>query len=1083
MLKKLVLFQACFLTAFLAQGMESSRTVTDIRTKMLPLTNDENIKKAEHLLKQHQAYLDEAFNTDDPQAKIAALDKAIDALLEVEKLGRDTNRDTHEGKKVDFAQSCCVTAGKYATKALVEQDPQKRAYFIEQRDEWNLNAAERGEKNAQYNVAVGYRQKCEQLINEVEKAECLHKTLDWFTKAASQGHVDAQNSLGSMLCEYAETITDRQQKARIVAEAVRWLFEAGRRGHEQARSILQMAMNKYYISINSQEATRKKVEDESLARESAAERLAAEKGEKNAQYSVAVGYLRKIYQTISELEKAGYLQKALDWFEKAARQGHENAQNCLSSLLYERAKTIEDLDQKTRIEADAARWHFEAVRNHREAAKKDEKKKAKEGWRKFVEEAEKGEKNSQYMAAIGYLEKREESTSEQEKAEYLQQALGWLEKAAHQGHENAPYCLANLLYELAQTIEDPGKKARMTADAVRWLFEAGAYGSKKSIGQLADLYLTKCVHCKDLEGKKVYLQLSEECARRIHEDERDYQDYLLARFRKVRVDIQVLEEIANTRERDAKTGGEAAESPDDVARNEKLACIRADEDRVFAQERTSGCSHTAPSICEHCAQKTGELMYKPAPGTVVHLKTDGSRAACGMVFAYEAQLRERARDEDIDRVQAEAEKTALTNINMKDLHFEDGHLSDHELLVEFAIDSNDFYQTRRASREYARMVFDIWPETYRSGVIKILKHRDEVVGFFTLIFYRDIKFACRLGHLFVKPGLQRRGLGSHLFREMVSIARARGCKTVCFFASPDARDFYLKKGCEIVEHLQNSLNPAQRGLKCKYKLCHPETQNDPRCLLDEGDKTIRDNEQKAPINADAARWDFEAARNGETTEERLVCTARKKEEKHCAPGPEITFGAQLRPGPESAFSEQLRIDTDIRRVKDHAEKTKLPNVNLKDLYFENAEISQREFLIEFAIDSNDIYGTRTASREYTRMVFNITPETFTEGVVKILKHRDEIVGVFALEFEPNNISTCKLKLFFVKAGLQRKGLGSYMFKEMVSMARARGFTNIFFVASFEAKDFCLKKGCDLVGSHPNCLSAKECALHFIYSLT
>ncbi len=161
-------------------------------------------------------------------------------------------------------------------------------------------------------------------------------------------------------------------------------------------------------------------------------------------------------------------------------------------------------------------------------------------------------------------------------------------------------------------------------------------------------------------------------------------------------------------------------------------------------------------------------------------------------------------------------------------------------------------------------------------------------------------------------------------------------------------------------------------------------------------------------------------------------------------------------------------------------KTTAP-IDLREATFEHANISLREFLINFAVESNDIYNTRKAPVEVAREVFDISPETFTHGVVRILKYKDQILGFFTLKID-QNVTSCELGLLFVKAGFQKRGLGALLWKEVLSIARARGFKEIFFIADPDSKDFYLNKGCKITGYDENLLNPKVPVPLFKYIL-
>ncbi len=144
------------------------------------------------------------------------------------------------------------------------------------------------------------------------------------------------------------------------------------------------------------------------------------------------------------------------------------------------------------------------------------------------------------------------------------------------------------------------------------------------------------------------------------------------------------------------------------------------------------------------------------------------------------------------------------------LHFEPAKLQDREFLINFAIQSNDIYETRTANEEMARMVFDIPENTFVNGFIEILKLDEDIVGFFSLTVQENEgnETTYALEHLFVKAGLQGNGFGTALFQRVVEIAKREEWKRLEWLCDPDAAKFYLKMGATIMDPCENLLNPG-----------------------------------------------------------------------------------------------------------------------------------------------------------------------------------------------------------------------------------------------------------------------------------
>lgn len=142
--------------------------------------------------------------------------------------------------------------------------------------------------------------------------------------------------------------------------------------------------------------------------------------------------------------------------------------------------------------------------------------------------------------------------------------------------------------------------------------------------------------------------------------------------------------------------------------------------------------------------------------------------------------------------------------------FEEADPAIREYLIDFAIESNDIYQTRTANVDVAREVFDISDSVFKNGVVEILKLQGEIVGFYTLKVHPPTEglFEHELGHLFVKAGLQGKGFGTLLFNRAVEVARSKGWKKLQWLSDPDAEIFYLKMDATITDRCENLLNPT-----------------------------------------------------------------------------------------------------------------------------------------------------------------------------------------------------------------------------------------------------------------------------------
>lgn len=147
-------------------------------------------------------------------------------------------------------------------------------------------------------------------------------------------------------------------------------------------------------------------------------------------------------------------------------------------------------------------------------------------------------------------------------------------------------------------------------------------------------------------------------------------------------------------------------------------------------------------------------------------------------------------------------------------------------------------------------------------------------------------------------------------------------------------------------------------------------------------------------------------------------------------------------------------------------------IKLNRIHFEVADSNQRNYLVDFAIASNDIYRTRTASLKVAQKVFEISAEVFQKKLIYVLKSEDEIIGFVALKSEcwDGTTDIGELGHLFIKTGLQKRGFGSLLFNKAIELAREQGFRKLVWISDPDAKDFYLKMGATIMHYDANLLN-------------
>lgn len=132
-------------------------------------------------------------------------------------------------------------------------------------------------------------------------------------------------------------------------------------------------------------------------------------------------------------------------------------------------------------------------------------------------------------------------------------------------------------------------------------------------------------------------------------------------------------------------------------------------------------------------------------------------------------------------------------------------------LVEFAVISNEKFNTRTVTLDYVREVLHIKPEQIQDNYVIKLMHQDskETLGFYALRAKPE-DFANKrieLQLLYIHPDHTRIGLGEKLLKHAIAKAKELGMKTMHGFSMPESRAFYAKHGAFKTGIHKNLFNP------------------------------------------------------------------------------------------------------------------------------------------------------------------------------------------------------------------------------------------------------------------------------------
>ena len=303
---------------------------------------------------------------------------------------------------------------------------------------WYEKAAEQGFKWAQYNLGFLY-------YNQGNPATVHHarQAIKWFKKAATQGYASGQHILG--LIYKQGTITKRDYR-----ESNKWYRQAAARGHPIAQRFFPgvaesvdsfgltmeedfTVFQNYLKSLSEKQEQMKPGHEEIMRRRY---QLAIEQRDIEGQYMLA----------------RLYMESALPWYEKAALQGHVEAQYRLG-LIYEETRNAgldavkNEIKSNGWYELAARQGHASAqyqlgllyVSGHSKGIEKDDNR----ALRLLYSAAEQGHVLAQFRVGVIYQGKWSSRHNTRE-------AVRWFRMAAEQGYVYPRYRSTFVEYDLYQ---------------------------------------------------------------------------------------------------------------------------------------------------------------------------------------------------------------------------------------------------------------------------------------------------------------------------------------------------------------------------------------------------------------------------------------------------------------------------------------------------------------------------------------------------------------------------------------------------------------------------------------------------------
>ena len=152
----------------------------------------------------------------------------------------------------------------------------------------------------------------------------------------------------------------------------------------------------------------------------------------------------------------------------------------------------------------------------------------------------------------------------------------------------------------------------------------------------------------------------------------------------------------------------------------------------------------------------------------------------------------------------------------KEITFEPARLDQAEFLTDLGLRSNAVYQYRSVSDEEARAVFVVKEWHIEEGIVRLMKDRRKIVGFYGLTCEQGIN---KLSHFFLEPESIGKGYGKILFLEAMRAAKEElKWEMLEWESDPHAAWFYEKMGAERIGENPCPLNPLYKAPVFMYRL-------------------------------------------------------------------------------------------------------------------------------------------------------------------------------------------------------------------------------------------------------------------------
>ncbi len=382
-------------------------------------------------------------------------------------------------------------------------------------------SARSGHGGAQYTLALLYKEKSDECMSNLAKEAYLDEALLWCLKTAQQVDEIALRAL----TESHPKQPARSDKEVLFNKALAMSTKLGEQGLEKdgVADIIKSLEAIIEASAGGGRTGQSQRKENNLGRSLRPHLKAAQKGDPEAQFTVAVVCQLQSNSAPSPELKEAYLSKAITWYRAAARKEHAKAQNNLGFICEEKAAATSDLQQKEALLDESLEWYIKAAqqgdprvqccagtrcieKRERVSGSVEKEALAEKALTLFSAAAVQGEPAALYNLGVLYLLKSEITLDPQQKQEYLNQAQEWGEKAALKS-DSLDICealpannLGAVFKEKTRNASTGKQKRAFLKQSAMWYHEAAVRGENEAESQAEEAdkqreAALRCVAC------------------------------------------------------------------------------------------------------------------------------------------------------------------------------------------------------------------------------------------------------------------------------------------------------------------------------------------------------------------------------------------------------------------------------------------------------------------------------------------------------------------------------------------------------------------------------------------------------------